>query len=349
MSAGAPNPITVSSPQDMVLCVDDIKKKADEVLPLVIRDFINDGSTHQTTIAENSSAFGKYRLRSRVLVDVSDLDTSTICLGRRVKFPLGLAPSGLHGLVHADAEAATSRAAAAMNVNMGISSYANLPTEEIIRAAKTSPAAAAATDTGYADDTLPISFAQQMYTMRDKALQTRILRKAQSAGCSAVFLTGDSPVLGVRYNEWRHDFRTPEGLHWPILERTSEQIRNTTHDGGFKAFNDDSHSWARDIKWFRDQITSTTSTTTTTSSNNSGMQIWVKGVLTAEDTELAIQHGCDGIIVSNHGGRQLDGVPATLDALLECVDAAAGRIPIHFDGGVRRGSDIFIALALGAE
>lgn len=269
-----------------------------------------------------------------MLVDVSNLDTSTTCLGRRVKFPLGLAPSGLHGLVHADAEAATSRAAAAMGVNMGISSYANLTAEEIIRAATAEPAGASG-----AGPNRQISFGQQMYTMRDKGLQERILRKAEAAGCSAIFLTGDSPVLGVRYNEWRHDFRTPEGLHWPILERTSQQIRNTTHDGGFQAFNDDSHSWARDIQWFRDRTVPTAA----------AMQIWVKGVLTAEDTELAIQHGCDGIIVSNHGGRQLDGVPATLDALVECVDAAAGRIPVHFDGGVRRGSDIFIALALGAH
>ena len=130
------------------------------------------------------------------------------------------------------------------------------------------------------------------------------------------------------------DFRTPEGLAFPPLERTSEQIRQTTHESGFKSLNDDSHCWAREIPWLRERTK---------------MQIWIKGVLTREDTELAIQYGCDGIIVSNHGGRQLDGVPATIDALVECVDAARGRIPVHMDGGVRKGTDIFIALALGAD
>lgn len=170
--------------------------------------------------------------------------------------------------------------------------------------------------------------------MKDRALQQRIIKKAEGAGCSAIFLTADSPVLGVRYNEWQNDFRTPEGLSYPILERTSEAVRATTHDDGFIAFNDDSHNWVRDIPWLRERTK---------------MEIWIKGVLTAEDTQLAIHHGCNGIIISNHGGRQLDGVVATLDALPECVEAARGRIKVHVDGGFRSGTDIFKALAFGAE
>jgi len=138
----------------------------------------------------------------------------------------------------------------------------------------------------------------------------------------------------VRYNEWRNDFRTPKGFEFPILEFTNEKIRSTSHDNTFKAFNDDGHNWTRDIPWLR-SVTK--------------MEIWIKGVLTAEDTLKAIEMGCDGIIVSNHGGRQLDGVPATLDALPECAAAAAGRIRIHIDGGIRTGTDMFKALALGAE
>lgn len=174
----------------------------------------------------------------------------------------------------------------------------------------------------------------QLYTMKDRVLQEKIIETAEAAGCSAIFLTADSPVLGVRYNEWRNDFRTPEGLGFPILEKTTEDIRRSTHDGVFVAFNDDGHNWDRDIPWLR-SITK--------------MQIWIKGVLTAEDTELAVEHGCDGIVVSNHGGRQLDGVVATLDALSECVEAAKGRIKVHVDGGFRSGTDIFKALALGAD
>ena len=220
-------------------------------------------------------------------------------------------------MAHPDGEVATSRACASKNINMAISSFANYPISTITSAGSEQ-----------------VSYAMQMYMMKDRALQSRIIAQAEAAGCRAIFLTADSPVLGVRYNEWRNDFRTPEGLAFPILERTTKDIRATTHDSGFMSFNDDSHSWVRDLTWLR---------------RRTKMQIWIKGVVTAEDTLLAIQHGCDGVVVSNHGGRQLDGVPATVDALIECVAAAQGRIPIHIDGGFRRGTDIFIALALGAK
>ena len=158
---------------------------------------------------------------------------------------------------------------------MAISSFANYSIEEV---------RAAGTGVG------PINHAIQLYTMKDRALQEGIIKKAEASGCSAIFLTADSPVLGVRYNEQRNDFRLPEGLECPILGWTTESIRSRTHDSGFVQLNDDGHSWSREIPWLR-SITK--------------MQIWIKGVLTAEDTELAIKHGCDGIIVSNHGGRQV--------------------------------------------
>lgn len=280
-------------------------------------DFFNSGSTYQSTIAENNSAFGKYRLRSRVLIDVSKMTTSTTCLDREIKFPLSISPAGIQAMAHPSGELAVSRACSKMGINMAISSFANYPVDEIVAAGEGN-----------------VHYAMQLYMMKDKALQERILQKAEAAGCKAIFLTADSPVLGVRYNEWRNDFRTPDGLEFPALELTTAKIRSQTHDSGFTAFNDDTHSWERDIAWLR---------------SKTEMQIWIKGILTAEDTELAIQHGCDGVIVSNHGGRQLDGVPATIDALVECVDAARGRIPIHVDGGFRKGTDIFIALALGAR
>lgn len=116
---------------------------------------------------------------------------------------------------------------------------------------------------------------------------------------------------------------------------STAKIRAQTHDSGFTAFNDDAHNWARDIPWLRSITT---------------MQIWIKGVLTAEDTALAARYGCDGIVVSNHGGRQLDGVSSTIDALPECVEAAKGTgLGIHVDGGFRSGNDVFKALALGAD
>ena len=222
-------------------------------------------------------------------------------------------------MAHPDGEVATSKACARKGVNMAISSFSNYSVEAV---------RSAAAGVGVVDHAI------QLYTMRDREMQEGIIRTAEKAGCKAIFLTADSPVLGVRYNEWRNDFRTPEGLEYPVVGMTTEKIRSRTHDSGFVAFNDDSHGWARDIPWLRQRTS---------------MQIWIKGVLTAEDTELAVRHGCDGIIVSNHGGRQLDGVMATLDALPECVDAAEGRIAVHVDGGFRSGTDIFKALALGAD
>ncbi|KAK6084438.1 (S)-2-hydroxy-acid oxidase [Seiridium cupressi] len=307
------------TPKDTVLCIDDIKAIASSKLPQLHSDFFNDGSTHQVTVRENSSAFSKYRLRPRVLVDVSRVDTTTSVLGQTIDFPLCVSPAGLQGIAHPDGELATSRACAKRKVHMGVSSFSNHSVEQV---------RAAGLEVG------PLAHAMQLYTMQDRQAQLRIIRRAEAAGCAAILLTADSPVLGVRYREVRNDFRTPEGLELPMLERTSEMIRSQTHDNGFTSFNSDSHSWTKEIPWLR-SVTK--------------MQIWIKGVLTAEDVHLATHFGCDGILVSNHGGRQLDETPATIDALPECVSAAGGRIPVHMDGGVRSGTDIFKALALGAN
>lgn len=278
-------------------------------------EFYNSGSAEQTTVVENTTAYSKYRLRPRVLVDVSNADPSTILFGRKIDLPLCVSPAGIHKMAHPDGEIATSRACAKRNIHMGVSSYANFSIEEI---------RAAGLDMG------PIEHSMQVYTMNDRSLQERILKRAEAAGCAAVFLTADSPILGVRYHEARSNFRPPDGLNYPMLETTSAK----SHKDNFRAMFSSSHSWAREIPWLR-AVTK--------------MQIWIKGVLTAEDVALARQYGCDGVLVSNHGGRQLDGVVATIDALPECVKAAQGQIRVHVDGGIRSGSDIFKALALGAE
>ena len=282
-------------------------------------EFFNSGSTDQITIHENTTAYAKYRVRPRVLVDVSKADTSTTCFGLPTSFPLGVSPAGLQAMAHPNGELATSRACARKGIPMAISSFANYAIKDIRHAGLSVG---------------PIQHAIQMYTLKDRDFERSILREAEAQGCTAIFLTADSPVLGVRYNEWRNDFRTPDGLAFPILGLDSEKIRTRTHDDSFMAFNDDAHNWARDIPWLR-SVTK--------------MEIWIKGVLTAEDTLKAIEMGCDGVVVSNHGGRQLDGVPATIDALPECAAAANGRIRIHVDGGIRSGTDMFKALALGAE
>ncbi|KAL4794079.1 hypothetical protein BDV19DRAFT_365501 [Aspergillus venezuelensis] len=311
--------MATNSKSPMVLNIDDVQKEANKKLDTVVSNFFNDGSTDQVTLRENRTAFAKYRIRPRVLRDVSKTDTTVNVLGSRIAFPLCVSPAGLQAMAHPDGELATSRACARRGVHMGVSSFANYSVEDIT---KTSQKVGS------------IAHVMQMYTMKDRVLQERMIKRAEATGCVAIFLTADSPVLGVRNNEWRDDFRTPAGLSFPIQEKTSESIQAQTHDDGFTAFNSDAHSWAYDIPWLR---------------RRTEMQIWIKGVLTAEDVMLARQYGCDGVIVSNHGGRQLDGTPATIDALPECVKAAEGKIPVHVDGGIRTGADIFKAIALGAE
>lgn len=243
-------------------------------------------------------------MRPRVLVDVARADPSTSVFGRKVSFPLGVAPAGLQAVAHPDGESGTSRACARRGINMAISSFSN----HSVRAVREAGLSAG-----------PIAHAMQMYTMKDRGRELGMIREAEAQGCAAVLLTADSPVLGVRYNERRNDFRTPAGLGFPAMGWSSEQIRAGTHGSWFADFTDDAHSWAREVPWLR---------------SVTGMEIWIKGVLTAEDTLKAVEMGCDGIIVSNHGGRQLDCVPATIDALPECVAAANGRIKIHLDGGI---------------
>lgn len=256
----------------------------------------------------------KYLLRSRVMVDVADCDTSTTLWDQKISFPLGIAPAGIAGLAHKDGELASARASQARGTPMGVSSFASHHIDDIRANGPDVP------------------LAMQVYTMKDRALMERIIQRADAQGCKAIFLTADSPVLGVRYNEWKNDFRSPLG--YPNFEMTIEDFNKSTHDATFRRFNDDGHNWERDIPWLRARTK---------------MQIFIKGVLCPEDVEKAIEAGCDGIIVSNHGGRQLDGVPATIDALPGCVAAAKGEIQVHVDGGFRRGSDIFRALALGAQ
>ncbi|KAL0636846.1 hypothetical protein Q9L58_004204 [Maublancomyces gigas] len=212
-------------------------------------------------------------------------------------------------LAHPDGEIATSRAAAAAGVAMGLSSYSTSAMEDVVR-----------------EGAGKIDYAMQLYVFQNRQTSEALVRRAEI----------DTPYLGRRFNELRNRFRLPPHLGLLNFDTPSEVITLCDHSEPTKNANisDASLNWSADLPWLR-TITS--------------LPIWIKGILTSEDTHLAVLHGAAGVIVSNHGGRQLDGVPAALDALPECVEAAAGRVPVHVDGGIRRGSDVFKALALGAE
>ncbi|KAL4736094.1 FMN-dependent dehydrogenase [Aspergillus similis] len=266
------------------------------------------------SLHSNSSAYARYLLRPRVLRDVSNLDTSTRVLGKTVKFPFGFSPTAMQTLAHPEGEIATSKACNASNVLMGLSNYSTIALEKVILGRENTP------------------HVMQISLLKNKAAMVQMIRRAEAAGFKALFVTLDCSYLGRRLNEFRNRFSVPKGMEFPNLFPGMD-VTNL-EDGDETMAYDDTIQWPEIIPFFR---------------QHTKMQIWAKGIYTSEDALLAIKHGFDGLIVSNHGGRQLDGVPSSLDVLREIVPVARGRIPIAIDGGIRRGTDIFKASALGAD
>ncbi|KAF4307778.1 putative FMN-dependent dehydrogenase family protein [Botryosphaeria dothidea] len=293
-----------------VFTVNDLKERGSSKLPKMYRDYYNEGAMDMISLRENEEAYNRYKIRPRILVNVHNVDTSTEIFGTKVSFPLGLSPTAMHRLAHPDGELATSRAAAKLNICMGLSSYSTESLENVGAQGCGNP------------------YIMQMCVLKDRSITLQLLKRAEAAGYKALFLSVDVPVLGLRLNEYRNKFELPSDMGWPNILSKGKNDLGGRHDY------DASLEWETAIPWLRE---------------HTKLQIWLKGVTTADDVVLAIRHGVDGVVVSNHGGRQLDGVPATLDALRECAPAAKGKIPIAVDGGIRRGSDIFKALALGAD
>ncbi|KAL2400407.1 Oxidase FUB9 [Exophiala dermatitidis] len=297
-----------------IFTIRDLKAAASKKLPRSISEYFNEGSMDLITLRDNEDAFDRYKVRPRVLVDVINIDMSTTIFGTKVSFPLGFAPAAMHKMAHEDGEIATSRAAAKAGICMALSTYATASMDDVIAQKQDNP------------------YAFQMSLYINREATENLVRRAEAAGYKAIFLTVDAPVLGRRLNEYRNSFEPPEGLNFPNLSSDpSFSFVDASNEG---LINDCGVTWEVAASWFR---------------KRTKLEVWLKGIYTPEDVELAIRHGFDGVIISNHGGRQFDGAPATLDALRECAPVAEGRIPIAIDGGLRRGADIFKAIALGAK
>ena len=275
--------------------------------------YLAGGAMDESTLRANVAAFRRWTFRPRVLVDVGEVSTATTVLGVPVSLPVLVAPVAMHRLYHPDGELATARAAAAEDTVFCTSTMTTYSHNEI------------------ADAVPGLHQWAQLYVLSDEGATRAHLEEAVAAGCSAIVLTVDTPVLGRRERDARTGFAVPADVPLPYAAALLGNVAHSpaTQAGLFSA----SLTW-RDIEW----IAAATK-----------LPVLLKGIVTQEDALLAVEHGAAGVIVSNHGGRQLDGAPATLDALEEVADAVAGRIEVLFDGGVRRGSDAVKALALGAQ
>ncbi|XP_010517549.1 PREDICTED: peroxisomal (S)-2-hydroxy-acid oxidase GLO5-like [Camelina sativa] len=296
----------------------EYEKIAKEKLPKMVYDYYASGAEDQWTLQENRNAFSRILFRPRILIDVSNIDVSTTVLGFNISMPIMIAPTAMQKMAHPDGELATARATSAAGTIMTLSSWATCSVEEV---ASTGPG---------------IRFFQ-LYVYKDRNVVRQLVKRAEEAGFKAIALTVDTPRLGRRESDIKNRFELPRGLTLKNFEGLDLGKIVKTDDSGLASYVagqvDKSLSW-KDITWLQ-SITS--------------LPILVKGVITAEDARIAVEYGAAGIIVSNHGARQLDYVPATIMALEEVVKAVEGRIPVFLDGGVRRGTDVFKALALGAS
>jgi len=287
-----------------------LEARAKELLDVAHYDYFAGGAGDEQTIAENKAAWRKVWIRPRVMVDVSAVDTSCELLGQRLALPVLLAPMAAQRLLHPDGEPGAARAAGAAGTVYCLSTRATADLAEVAAAASG-----------------PLWF--QLYVDRDRERTEQVLARVAEHGFGAVLLTVDLPVGGRRERERRHlDVPFPEGVAL-ASHLGAELERRHTAIGGWDA----ALGW-NDIAWIRDV---------------SGLPVIVKGILCAEDADGALEAGAAAIVVSNHGGRQIDGCVPTAVALREVAAAVGERVPVLVDGGIRDGADVLRALALGAD
>jgi 4-hydroxymandelate oxidase len=295
--------------------VPELESLARERLTDTAFAYLVGGSGDEHTLRWNVEAWSRIRLAPHFMVDVSAIDTTLRLLGHDLMSPIGLAPTAAHRLFHPEGELETVRGAAAAEALYIQSTLATVPVSEVGAAA-----------------TGPWWF--QVYVQRDRGFTRELVARAESAGASALVLTVDLPVLGARDTDRRNEFGLPEGLEYANfrgLPAVADELPPERRV--YNPHLDPSICWP-DLEWLR---------------SFAGVPVLVKGVLRPDDAVRALDCGADGVVVSNHGGRNLDTVPATADALAGVVEVVEGRVPVLVDGGIRRGTDVAKALMLGAS
>ncbi|CAH1238109.1 HAO1 [Branchiostoma lanceolatum] len=295
----------------------DAEKSARDKLPDFAWSYYSRTTADGQTYQDNIKAFRRYRLIPRNLRDVSVRDTSVTVLGTRLDVPVAIGPTGWQRFAHPGADLATAMGAAAMNTGMVLSSWANHSMEEVAEVAPSG-----------------IHWFYMLF-YKDRRRMKRLLDRAERAGYTAIFLTVDQPFFPFSIDKKPAPGSYPAPLRFPNIfdVEPPHAIGSAEYRELLRATSKEAATWA-DVEWVRD---------------NTRLPVVLKGVLSAEDARMAVERGVNGILVSNHGGREQDGVPATIDVLPDIVRAVGGKAEVYLDGGVRTGTDVLKALALGAR
>jgi L-lactate dehydrogenase (cytochrome) len=323
----------------IITTIEDLRVLAKRRVPRMFYDYADAGSWTESTYRANETDFAKIKFRQRVAVNLENRSLASTMVGQEVAMPVALAPTGLTGMQHADGEILAARAAEKIGVPFTLSTMSICSIEDV--AART---------------TKPFWF--QLYVMKDRDFINRLIDRAKAARCSALVLTLDLQVLGQRHKDIRNGMTAPPKLTipnmmnlatkprwcWNMLHTPRRQFGNIVGHASSVSDMSSLSSWTSqqfdpalswdDVAWIKDRW---------------GGKLIIKGIMDPEDARLAVRSGADALIVSNHGGRQLDGAQSSIGALPAIVDEVGSRIEVHMDGGIRSGQDVIRALALGAK
>ena len=323
----------------VITTIEDLRVLAQKRVPRMFYDYADSGSWTESTYRANESEFQKIKLRQRVAVNMETRSTTVSMVGQAARMPVSIAPVGLTGMQHADGEILAARAAAKFGIPFTLSTMSICSIEDIAEHTRA-----------------PFWF--QLYMMRDRDAMARLIGRAKAAGCGALVLTLDLQVIGQRHKDLKNGLTTPPrptlrnllnlmtrprwclGMartHRHTFRNVVGHVKGVSDMRSLSAWTteqfDPRLSWP-DVEWVKNQW---------------GGKLILKGILDGEDAKLAVESGADAIVVSNHGGRQLDGAPSSIEALPPIVAAVGSKIEVHMDGGIRSGQDVLKACALGAR
>ncbi|MDN2713355.1 alpha-hydroxy acid oxidase [Janthinobacterium sp. SUN120] len=323
----------------IITCIEDLRVLAQKRVPRMFYDYADSGSWTESTYRANNSDFAKIKFRQRVAVNLENRSLASTMVGQHVSMPVALSPTGLTGMQHADGEILAAQAAEQFGVPFTLSTMSICSIEDVA-----------------ANTTKPFWF--QLYVMKDREFINRLIDRAKAAKCGALVLTLDLQVLGQRHKDLRNGLSAPPKLTIPNILNMATKPRwvagmlgtkrrgfgnivghatSVSDMSSLSAWTqqqfDLSLSWA-DVEWIKQRW---------------GGKLIIKGIMDPEDARLAVESGADALIVSNHGGRQLDGAQSSIEALPAIVDAVGSQIEVHMDGGIRSGQDVIKAVALGAR